>query len=187
MVAAQPVWASWYAGNYQTGAYGIKANIYTPPSAPYLASSGESSWVSTNAPYWVQTGWRYYKNWENARPYIEYNLSTGYDLTEYGTQSWGWYKGYKLVHSMYGWSVYIDNVFKLLVGGGGLPTPPTLLLASSEVHSSSSNELDTTFCSVSWQNSSGTWSVFNQNHFFEDSPYHVTDDYYYHFNCYGPE
>lgn len=187
MVAAQPVWASWYAGNYQTSAYGIQANIYTPSSAPYLASSGESNSVTTTAPYWVQTGWRYYKNWANARPYVEYNLSTGYDLTEYGTQSWDTYKNYKLYHSVSGWSVFIDSDLKLCVSGGGLPTTPTTLIAQSEVHSSSSNELDTTFSSVYWRNSNGTWTAFNQDHFFEDSPYHVTDTYYYRFDCYGPE
>lgn len=54
--------ANWYAGNGRTSAYGVKANIWAPSSAPYLKESGESNWVSLPSPYWVQAGWRYYKD-----------------------------------------------------------------------------------------------------------------------------
>ena len=96
LVLVQSAFAHWYAGNKRNDAYGVKARIHVPSSPPYLlesGSSGQSSWVSTQGPYWIQAGWRYYWWYSEPIAYIESCQSPcagsdDYDLTEFGTQSW---------------------------------------------------------------------------------------------------
>ncbi len=55
-ISSNITYASWYAGNKQLSAYGVKANIGTPTTQPVLVASGESSWVAAVGDGWVQTG-----------------------------------------------------------------------------------------------------------------------------------
>lgn len=180
----QVVYASWYAGNIRTNGYGVKASIYAPLSAPYLETSGESNWVSLPAPNWVQTGWRYYLGWTAAKPYVEYNYGGTYGITHYGTQGWGTAKEYQVRHvSGTTWCAFISGVQK----GCFMPTTaPKTMLAESEVHVSSNNELQTTFVAVQYRNSSGTWVNFDQNNAFANSPYQINRITNYNFVNYGP-
>jgi len=184
----QPISAStWYVYNYRTSSYGVQADISTPNDAPYLGDpDGESNWVSTLGDYWVQTGWLYYSGSQYALPYVEYNTNSDYDLTTYGTQDWYDFKNYKIYYYNGGWLVYIDGEFEIGIFSNSLPTPPTTLMASSEVHDSSSTELYTVFQSVKWMNSSGTWNYFDQNNFHADSPYAYNRFYDWWFLNYGP-
>jgi len=185
MLVAQTVLANWYTGNSRTSAYGIKADIYTPSSAPYLAADGESNWVSIPTPDWVQTGWYYRVGFSSAKPYVEHQVGQNYGLTDYGTQSWNTSKNYKVEYSSANntWRAYIDNDFK--EGWGPISAPKTVL-GRSEVHTSSSNELDTDFDNVYWKNSLGSWNLFDQDNFVEQSPYDVEETQYYKYRCYGP-
>lgn len=186
IITVQIVQADWYAGNGRTSAYGAKADIYTPSSAPYLEESGESSWVSTPSPYYIQTGWRYYKGWPAARPYVEHRLPDDYDLNEYGTQSWGTSKEYKVSYEddEDWWIAYIDG--EALEMWGPIDAPTTVF-GYSEVHQSSSNELDTDFHGVRWKNSQGQWNLFDQSNMWrEDDPYAVEKTQYWYYRCYGP-
>ncbi|HLF90900.1 MAG TPA: hypothetical protein VI451_18300 [Anaerolineales bacterium] len=165
---AQVALASWYAGNFRYSGYGVKATIYAPISAPYLETSGESNWVSLPSPNWVQTGWRYYVGYSNAKPYVEYHYGGLSGLTEYGTQSWGTAKVYQIRHvSGSSWCAFIAGVQK---GCFTPTTAPQTMLAESEVHVSSNNQLQTTFTAVQYRNSSGTWLNFDQNHAFATPP-----------------
>jgi hypothetical protein len=84
-----PSSASWYVGNRHSRARGLKATISTPSSAPYLASSGKSSWVSLPSPTWIQAGWRFYKGWSKPQRYVEYlDLNNVYDDPEFGDHEW---------------------------------------------------------------------------------------------------
>lgn len=165
---------SWYAGNRRIGAvYGVKALIWTPSSAPYLETSGESNWVSLPADYFVQAGWRYCTWYSTAQKYREYNTHAGvYDIDNYGTHAWNTSIEYKLVHrSGELWSIYIGGT---LIGSYNyVRTAPTDGLAFSEVHESSDNVVDTNFYGVSRRSSSGTGSLFDQDNFDADSPYPV--------------
>lgn len=176
--------ASWYTGNRRDNSYGIKAWIYAPSSAPYLEKSGESNWVSTPSPNWVQAGWRYYKGWSAAKPYVEHCISGNYGLTEYGTQSWGTGVNYRVQYNGYStWYAYINDSNK---GGWGPLSAPQQVLGYSEVHESSSNGLDTRFSSVYYRDSSYNWHLFDQGNWREDSPYAVQKDSYYYYRNYRP-
>ena len=81
---------SWRLGNFQPDAYGVRANISAPIQAPYIQDGGESNWVSLPTPYWVQSGWRYYKGWIWAWSYVEsFSPTTGYEINEYSIHNWG--------------------------------------------------------------------------------------------------
>jgi hypothetical protein len=193
MAMAEPVAASWYAGNTRTSTYGVKANIATPGSAPNPAvGQGTSSWVSTNPypnPGFVQTGWMHAPNYgyTSATPYGEYKTDGGfYRQYHYGTQAWGTSKNYKLSFGAWGWYVYIDNDLKFVVGG--FAYPPITALALSEVHDSQSNVLNTWFSTVQWRNNGGTWANFDQDYWVDTQyPYTVDKYTYYLYRCYGPQ
>lgn len=184
VVTAQTALASWYTGNSRTSAYGIQAAIFTPSSAPYLKESGESSWVSLPSPYWVQTGWRYYKGWTAAKPYVEHNTKENYGLNHYGTQSWGSSKNYMVDHkSGNTWRAYINLDLKEEWEPTGAPKT---VMGYSEVHRSSENELNTSFNLVFWRKSSGEWRQFDQARWREDDPYAVEKTHFYEYRNYGP-
>jgi hypothetical protein len=178
MVLVQPVLADWRLGNRYPDVYGVKAQISTPGSAPSPSvGGGTSSWVGTAPPDydsgWVQTGWAYaYNNplYNPATPYTEYRDDYGnYDQDQYSSQSWGTSKNYKLNFTPYGWAYYIDDDLKWIVGG--FAYPPITVQAWSEVHDSSTNQLNTWFSSVQYRNSGGTWANFDQSNFTPASPY----------------
>jgi hypothetical protein len=176
IMAVQPVMATdYYSGNYQGSVYGVKANIYTPSSKPYLAyQDGEGSWVSTAyTPYFVQTGWLCRLADTYATSYVEYQLSGGYDI-EYGTtQSWGTYRNYKLNYDLsdtYVWNIYFDGFYLMSVEDDALPTPPTTLYAFSEVKGSPATELYTDFAGVQYMDSYGSWSNFTHTPLYYDYP-----------------
>jgi hypothetical protein len=87
-VFVKSAYADWWVGNSRLTAYGVKANIRTPSEQLYIEEGGESNWVSLPSPYWLQTGWRYYKDWELPRSYVEWNTPTEYDYRDYEYQSW---------------------------------------------------------------------------------------------------
>jgi hypothetical protein len=184
LVMADSASANWYAGNIRYSSYGVKAQIWTPASAPYLANSGESNWVSLPSPYWIQTGWRYYKGWSAARRYIEYNNALGYALNEYGTQAWSSVVDYKVNHiGGTTWCAYINDGNQYCVSG--LASTPAPVLALSESHDSG-NVLNTRFQGVYYRTSGGAWQVFDQSNWVEDSPYWVQKDNTYYFLTQGP-
>lgn len=183
--------ARWYGGNNQTAAYGVKADISTPSSAPYLGDEqGEVSWVSTPnySDAWIQTGWHYWAYNSSARPYVELGPGGGSNMYFYGTQPWGESKNYKVVYDSYfdSWDAYIGGVFRVGLGGSAVPDGNITLLAWAEVHNSSNTVLNTDFNSVMWKDSSGTWYSFNQSTLFAYSPYHYQGSYY-HYIIYGPD
>ena len=178
--------ADWWTGNSQTDAYGVKANIWAPSSAPYIEETGESNWVSLPERYWVQAGWRYLKGWSEAKKYVEYYTSSGiYGIHHYGTHGWGSIVEYR-VDWIGGttWCGRIDGVNK---GCYQVRSAPSLVLARSEVHTSSKNELDTRFSAVYYMGSTwNQWFLFNQEGWREDAPYQVQKDTTYYYRNYGP-
>lgn len=166
--------AGLYAGSWHNNAFGIKALIHTPSSAPILVESGESNWVSTSTPDWVQAGWRYYKGWSAARPYVEHCINGNYGITEYGTQSWGSNVNYRVQYNGSStWYAYINDSSK---GGWGPLQAPKQVQEYSEVYKNSNNGLDTRFSSVYYRDSSYAWHLFNQGNWREDWPYAVQKD-----------
>lgn len=193
VVASSPVAAidRWYAGNNQTSVYGVKADIYTPSSAPYVGNYyGEASYVSTisYSGRWVQTGWILWANNSSAEPYVEIGTGILSDIYYYGTQAWGSYKNYKVQYEAYddSWNAYIDGSFKAGYSGSAIPDAPNAqLTACAEIRGSNTTELNTDFNSVSWRNSSGVWNLFDQNNLWAESPYHWQGQVY-HYLVYGP-
>lgn len=177
---------NWYAGNAKGSVYGVKANIKTPSTAPYIETSVESTWVSLPCCYWVQAGWRYYKDWPSAQRYVEYrNHAGGGDLIPQGNQSWGTTVEYKVQHnSGEMWCAYINGSSKGCYNY--IRTAPSQVQAYSEVHVSSNNQLNTNFSSVSYRNSSGTWYLLNNANWREDPPYKVDKYANYRYRTYGP-
>jgi len=175
----------WYAGNRRSSAYGVKAYISAPSSAPYLEESGESSWVSLPSPYWVQVGWRYYRGWSAPQRYLEFrDVDGNYDIFHYGEHAWGDVVEYAVIwQGGITWCGWIDGINK---GCYKAVNAPSYVLAHSEVHESPQNELHTCFAGVSYRNSAGTWYLFDQASWVEDWPYRVQKDHTYDYLNYGP-
>jgi hypothetical protein len=176
--------ASWYAGNTRSPGYGVRANIACPVSAPYVGSSGESSWVGTPGPsYWVQAGWRYYSGYSYAKSYYEYSLPIGYSLTETGTQTWGAVRTYEVSHSGLGyWMVRIGGT---TVGTWGtLSAPVYPVKAMTESHYSTV-QMNTAFSSVKYRGTT-TWYNFDQAGWVTNSPYYLSIASYYQYTTKGP-
>jgi hypothetical protein len=59
---------------------------------------------------------------------------------------------------------------------------PIDMLARSEIHTSSKNELDTQFSAVYYRTSDGLWHLFDQELWNDDCPYGVDKElpYYFH-------
>jgi len=185
LVGYGSVSASWYAGNRRSSAYGAKANIWTPPSEPYLEAEGISSWVSLPTPKWIQAGWRFYKGIPGGKPlqYVEYmDKDLIFRRFEYENADWGDIDNY-LFKSMYGerWCAYINNVQKEC---RDIRYPPVEVQAMSEVHVSPFNELNARFTAVYYHTSFDLWYVFDQEKWLEDFPYKVRKDYTYAYSTY---
>ena len=184
LVIATSASASLYAGNSRTTAYGVRADVSTPSSSPYVGSSGEANWVGTpGTSYWVQAGWRYYSGYSYARSYYEYSLPTGYNLSETSNQSWGTTKNYEVSSAGSGyWTVKIAGVTQ--GSWSYLAAPVTSVLALSESHSSTV-VLNTQFNNVSYRGST-TWYSFDQSGWRTDSPYYLSITSLYKFKTLGP-
>lgn len=155
--------ADWHVGNKRLSAYGVKANIWTPSTPIYLEESGISNSVTTPLPYWMQTGWRYYVGYQIPQSYIEYNPSSGsYFERNLGDHNWGGIQTYKVEYSSGNiWCGYFGDPvidYRCAVIGSA----PTDMIAQSEVHVNSGNELNTTYTNVYYKNSNGQWLVFDQ-------------------------
>ena len=183
----------WYTGNKHNSAYGVKANISAPATAPILSTGGMSSYVTTATTHWIQTGWRHWKdntpNWLYTLPmqYVEMNPPAGYiPIIHYNPQSWGEVVEYKINWSsgMQKWCAYIDGVLKNCIDLGF--SPPTYVNAHSEVHFSPQNELSTTFLNVNYLDTNNVWQLFDLPMWREDAPYQVNKFYNYEYYNYGP-
>ncbi|MDF1513965.1 MAG: hypothetical protein P1S60_09160 [Anaerolineae bacterium] len=169
--------ANWYTGYTPDNLYGIWARISTPASAPFVPEApywaGQSNWVSTNGPHWIQAGWLWYPNTPQNTPtrYVEWclpgcetNPALYYKSIE-SNQNWGTMTKYEVSHdSAQGatiWCAWIDGVRKYCQDVVAAPYP---LQAQSEIHESLQVELDTDFSQVRQQNSNGgTWAYPNFN------------------------
>ena len=184
VVAAGASASSWYAGNARNSAYGVRGDISTPSTAPYVGSSGESNWVSTPGPtYWVQAGWRYYGGYSAARSYYEYSLPSGYNLVETSNQAWGVARNYEVSHAGSGyWTVKIGGVTQ--GSWGTISAPVSQVKAMSESHYTTV-QLNTQFNNVYYRTSS-SWYTFDQSNWRTDSPYYLTITYTYRYKTLGP-
>lgn len=177
---------TWYTGNDQSNAYGIKA-VISAPSSLYIDESGESSWVSIPSPYWVQTGWRYYKGlfWFAPKRYIEHvHPITGYEINHYGYQDWGTAEQYQVYWD--GGTTWCGAILTEPPECYNLRSAPSWVFARSEIHVSSQNELNTNFSNVYYLDSTFNWLLFNQGNWVEDAPYSVDKVQYYEFHNYRP-
>lgn len=185
---------NWQTGNQKESAYGVRAYISTPPQAPYLVDlpfSGESSWVSTSGPYWVQTGWHYYYAYVggHAWSYVERNDPVvGKQIQDISIQNWGTTTEYR-VEWLNGatWCAFIGNVqigcYDIIDSTG---IPPKTVIAHSEIHTSPQNALDTNFSLVYYRNASGTWALFDKARWLEQAPYQIDKYNYYDYHNFGP-
>ena len=179
--AATSIWTEtpipvWYTGNSQTGVYGVKANISAPTQKPYFENvsySGESNYVTIAEEYCIHTGWRYYEGWIWPWSYVEgKNPIDGYYVDDVSIHNWGRTKEYKIVWSTGTiWCAWVGSVKELCYSSW--ISPPAIVNAHSEIHSSSQNGLDTYFSEVYYMDSSNLWLLFNQTRWREDSPYSV--------------
>ncbi len=184
----------WYTGNSHGSVYGVKANISVPATEPFFFTSGESSYVTTATSYWIQTGWRHYKedtaNWPYTLPmeYVEVNPPPpfSYIVQHYNSQNWGEVVEYKITwsSSLNQWCAHIDGDLKMCRDLGF--SAPAYVNAHSEVHVSPLNELSTTFLDVSYLDSNSIWNSFNVGLWREDTPYQVNKFYDYEYYNYGP-
>lgn len=165
LLVVTKVSANWYAGNERADAYGVWAFIRTPSTAPQLVPtsySGQSNWVSTPGPNWIQTGWNFYW-WETvATKYVETCIdecNTSRYYAEFGTQAWGSTSDY-LVEQTSGttWCAYIDGIQRRCQS---IRSAPTWVQVFSEIKLSPFNKLDTLFDPVYFKNATGVWSVFD--------------------------
>jgi len=189
-----PAKVRWYAGNIRFNTYGVKANIWAPGdpiNIEPMAQNCESNWVSTEGPYWLQTGWIYC--WWDSVPSQYYEATwpvNGYSgIVSVGNHNWGEIIEYKVtwdgVDSM--WCASSDGLLRKCYDISTLP--PVQGLALSEIYSESSppqTELFTRFSAIYYQDSIGGWYLFDQAHWTEDSPYGVQKDQYYYYLNYGP-
>lgn len=183
-----PTPPSWYTGNGRYEAYGVRARI-SVPSSLYIHESGESSWVSIPMPYWVQAGWRYYNGlfWPAPKRYIEYNHPVlGYGINHIGDAEWNTTDEYQVY-----WDPFLSRWCASVVYVSGhecydVASAPSLVLARSEVHVSSQNQLDTYFSEVYYMDDTQLWFLFDQEHWIEEAPYRVYKYHFYEFQNYGP-
>lgn len=184
LVATGASAVSWYAGNYRTTAYGARADISTPSSAPFVGSSGEANYVSTPGPtYWLQTGWRYYSGYTTAKPYYEVSVPNLYELVEYSSQSWGTTINYQLNYAGSGyWTVSIGGVSQ--GSYGPLSGPVSRVYGESETHYSTV-QMNTQFNNVQYRGAS-SWYYFDQSNWFTNSPYYLTITSTYKYKTLGP-
>jgi hypothetical protein len=185
LIAAEGATAeSIYAGNDRSVGYGVKADISTPSSAPWVGASGQSNWVSTPGPtYWVQTGWRYYGGFSAAKSYYEYSLPIGHHLEEMSNQAWNFTRNYEVSHIGAGiWTVKVNGTSK--GSWGYLSAPVSPVKARSESHYPTV-ELNTQFNNVKYRGVS-TWFDFDQANWVVQAPYRLSVTSTYRYRTQGP-
>ncbi len=173
-----------YAGNERSVGYGVKADISTPATAPYVWVSGQSSWVSTGGTtYWVQTGWLYYYGYTYPKSYWEYSLPTGYHLEELSDQVWNLTRNYEVSYAGSGyWTVKINGASKGSWSYLSAPSEP--VGAMSESHYPTV-QLNTQFNNVKYRGTT-TWYNFDQSNWVVDSPYWLSVTSTYKYKTQGP-
>ena len=178
--------AAWEVGNDRGSQTGVKATISTPSSAPALVTNGTlSSWVSGGYPSWVQVGWLFIKGESTAHRYVEVVINGSlHSLNYYGTQSWGTTVNYT---SSYGgsstWYGYINGVFE---GGGGPIYSPNYVAGRTETQPTCGSQMSSTFSSVSYEDSSGGWHLFDQANWLNNANYSIHKYANYNYEDYGP-
>ena len=154
-----------YAGNIQAG-YGAMANINAPSGGvvlPNVADSGTSSWVSTQGPTWMQSGWRFDLGDTQPRNYWEYCSYTGgacnyqSSPTNYGRFAWGETHNFIVEYdSRYGtlaWCAYIDSAQVMCTPY--IQSVPINMQTMTEIHNSGLTPINTLFTYVSIKMSGG--------------------------------
>lgn len=176
--------ASIYVGNTRSVGYGVRADISTPRTAPWVGSTGQSNWVSVGGGgYWVQTGWRYYGGYTYPKSYWEYNLAIGHHLEEMSSQVWNFTRNYEVTHLSSGvWTVKVNGVAK--GSWGYLSAPSYSVQALSESHYPTV-ELNTQFNNVQYRGTT-TWFLFNENGWVMESPYWLDISTLYKYRTAGP-
>ncbi len=175
---------STYVGNTRSVGYGVRADISTPSSAPWVGTSGESNWVSAGASgYWVQAGWRYYYGYAYAKSYYEYNLPIGYHLEEMSSQAWNYTRTYEVSYVGSGvWTVKVNGVSKGSWGTMSAPVYPVEALSESHYPTV---ELNTQFNNVQYRGTT-TWFNFDQSGWVIQSQYWLDVTSLYRYRTAGP-
>lgn len=184
-ITASIALASWYAGYTDYDLYGAWATIWTPSSPPYLAppdnASGQSNWVSTVGPYWMQAGWLFYHGENTPTRYWEYcaqNCETNpaqYKLQRLSAQAWSTGVKYSVEYDgaqgPQTWCAWIDGVRE--VCKNDIRSAPSTMEIMTEVHYSTENHIDTSFASIRIRpTETGAWTSPNlDSHLSADSPY----------------
>jgi hypothetical protein len=172
-----------HAGNWRGSGYGVRANITTPPSTPYVgpsnigASSHVLGWVAAVGNGWLQTGWIYNPSIDAAHPavYTESLIGGSHSgILRWGTTPWGSTYVYRVenVSGTSTWRAYLGN--GQLDSRGPLPVPSQMQVMG-ETFGNSRNRINSSFTSVSWKNSSGSWSLFDSANWLEEGTYYVQD------------
>lgn len=108
---------------------------------------------------------------------------TGYDAEEYEDHDWATTVEYRVEwQSGNTWCGYIPGHFECYE----IRPAPDKVFAHSEVHGSSLNELDTIFTNVYFLDVNDQWLLFDQSHWWEQTPYSVDKWYLYEFHNHGP-
>lgn len=182
--------AGYYIGstlNVSYSPWGIWAKISVPPSPPNLygsSNSGQSSWVASLPGNWIQTGWRFYKDWTDPLKYVEYCVDNGTGqcpgsyyhidnysfnptwntsdeyMTEYdyGLNQWCASFGIPLAHKT---CIYFNHYQAVEVQ------------VFTEIHEDARNEVNTHFENIKYKNSGLAWQSLSNNTFYRDNPYSV--------------
>jgi hypothetical protein len=173
--------ASRYVGNYRSPGYGVKADITTPSQQPLLYD-WESSWVSTEGPDWVQTGWAMYVGWAYPKSYVETNIGSSYDMDWYSNQTYNFSRLYEVVHIGNGtWRALIAGTSR---GTWGPISYPREVQALSEVQADYRSALNAKFTNIQYK---GQYQYFNfdQDHRWAEAPYYLEWFYTYRYNTHG--
>ena len=103
----------------------------------------------------------------------------------FDVQNWGQTANYQ-VNWLSGttWCALIDGDEKACIDLS--VSVPAYVVAQSEVHDSSQNELNTDFSEVFYLDSNNQWIYFSQTNWVEQSPYMVNKIQYYLYNNYLP-
>jgi hypothetical protein len=164
--------ASWHAGNRRSLAYGVKTNIFTPYTPPYMypyIGISQSNWVSTPGSYWLQIGWIYYYGWDQPLAYYEYCVypclsDDDYEQEWFEFMDWNTYTSFRVqnipsINKTYGtWCAYKNDI--AIICSPNLVNPPVEVQVMSESHHPW-NDINTYYTSVSYLDSSRVWHPFD--------------------------
>jgi hypothetical protein len=176
----------WVGNNWYGSAYGVRATVYTPTSAPSVYAGAIFGWVSTlpasGESEWAQAGWIMSDYDDHPQSFIEY-----FDMLTYqhhfirvsGDLSFGSGRSYECRWNLAQqcWVIYV----------AGTPTglsytrypAPKNLQVMNEIQGDSRNTLNySRFTSVSYRNSAGTYYQFNQANWTENTYYKIVDKTY---------